>query len=314
MTPVTKSRRSFSAFTLVELLVVIGIIAVLIAVLLPALRKATMAARSVHCLSNIRQISTAAVMWANDHNGYMPAGGGFGAYRWDPLTKSIQTALGTDTSPERKDNVADWIAWNRRKDAFTGFAASVSDFNITYSALAPYLGAKRRDHKNDDEANTMDPKLDAVFRCPEDNVQQRNSFADNSHGFYRYSYAMNSMYCSSTKLPAKRADGVFSGKYSSIRRPSEKVLFICEDEKTISSGAFKPDATAFKAGTFCDVVADRHQGRKSKATDLHFNTFSGNDDAKGNVGFCDGHAEFFSRKNAISARYSGNPVPDPAGF
>src|SRR5689334_25019309 len=77
MTPVTKSRRSSAAFTLVELLVVIGIIAVLIAVLLPALRKATMAARSVQCLSNIRQISTASVMWANDHSGYMPAGASF---------------------------------------------------------------------------------------------------------------------------------------------------------------------------------------------------------------------------------------------
>ena len=313
MTSVTKSRRSHVAFTLVELLVVIGIIALLISVLLPALRKATMAARSVQCLSNLRQISTASIMWANDHNGFMPAGAGFAAYRWDPLTKSIQTALGTDTSPERKDNVADWIAWNRRKDAFTGVSASVSDFNITYSALAPYLGAKRLDHKSDDEANTIDPRLDAVFRCPEDNVQQRNSFADSSHGFYRYSYTMNTMYAWVSK-PAKRSDGVFSGKYSSIRKPSEKVLFVCEDEKTISSGAFKPDATAFKAGSFCDVVADRHQGRKSKATDLHFNASSGNDDAKGNVGFCDGHAEFFSRKNAISARYSGNPVADPNPF
>ena len=88
----------------------------------------------------------------------------------------------------------------------------------------------------------MNPKLDAVFRCPEDNVQQRNSFADNSHGYYRYSYAMNNMYCSSTKLPSQRADGVFTGKFGSIRRPSEKVLFICEDEKTLDDGAFSPKA------------------------------------------------------------------------
>jgi prepilin-type N-terminal cleavage/methylation domain-containing protein/prepilin-type processing-associated H-X9-DG protein len=313
MTRVAKSRRS-RAFTLVELLVVIGIIAVLIGVLLPALRKASMAARAVNCLSNIRQISTASVMWANDHNGYMPAGGGFGAYRWDPFSKSIQTALGTDTSPERKDNVADWIAWNRRKDAFTGATASVSDFNITYSALAPYLGAKRRDHKNDDEANTMNPTLDAVFRCPEDNVQQRNSYADNSHGYYRYSYAMNNMYSSSTKLPAARFDGMFTGKYNSIRKPSEKVLFVCEDEKTLDDGAFAPNATAFKNGTTCDLVASRHEIRKRKGSDLHYNPNQGNEDAKGNVGFCDGHAEFFSRKDAIRAKYSGNPVPDPVGF
>src|SRR5438105_4726172 len=60
-------RREKRGFTLVELLVVIGIIAVLIGVLLPALRRAQMAARSVNCLSNIRQLSNATVMWANDH-------------------------------------------------------------------------------------------------------------------------------------------------------------------------------------------------------------------------------------------------------
>ena len=65
-------RAAHGGFTLVELLVVIGIIAILIAVLLPAVSRARGLAQSMACLNNLRQLQTCWLMYANDHNGTLP--------------------------------------------------------------------------------------------------------------------------------------------------------------------------------------------------------------------------------------------------
>ena len=71
-----------SAFTLVELLVVIAVVTMLIALLLPAIKDAKESARRVQCLSNQRQIALAIFAYANDQKGIAPPIGPPWTYAW----------------------------------------------------------------------------------------------------------------------------------------------------------------------------------------------------------------------------------------
>jgi prepilin-type N-terminal cleavage/methylation domain-containing protein len=71
-----RERQVKQAFTLVELLVVIGIIALLISILLPSLSRARQQANLVSCLSNLRQIGQTLQLYTNDNKGFLPFGEG----------------------------------------------------------------------------------------------------------------------------------------------------------------------------------------------------------------------------------------------
>src|SRR5580692_6128012 len=123
-------------FTLVELLVVIGIIALLISVLLPALNKARKMAAALQCSSNVRQLAMATLMFAQEHHGRAPAcsDNSFAIYN-DPYKQNFSYRNNNGT-----DELQDWA-----------------------SALLPYFG----DRSLTDFQSAPTDKT-KVFQCPSD--------------------------------------------------------------------------------------------------------------------------------------------------
>jgi prepilin-type processing-associated H-X9-DG protein/prepilin-type N-terminal cleavage/methylation domain-containing protein len=137
--------RSGSGFTLVELLVVIGIIALLVSILLPALGRSREQAKRVVCLSNMRQMVIAANTYAGDSNGSYPI-----AYYWavDGNTAySYAWDLTTIKRPGEPNQVIAGLLWGstgtikiQQCPSFEGKANWLIDPYTGYNYNTSYIG------------------------------------------------------------------------------------------------------------------------------------------------------------------------------
>jgi prepilin-type N-terminal cleavage/methylation domain-containing protein/prepilin-type processing-associated H-X9-DG protein len=118
--PMSKKKR---AFTLIELLVVIAIIAILAAMLLPALGAAKFRAKVTQCTSDLRQWGIVANLYASDNKDYLPARmpdndpAGGGAYAWDispnlpEILKPYEMTVPMWFDPVRPFAFSDYVKW-----------------------------------------------------------------------------------------------------------------------------------------------------------------------------------------------------------
>ena len=281
-----------SGFTLVELLVVIGIIAVLVAILLPALNRARESANTVKCLSNIRQITQATMMYATANDGWLPASGAGGPFS--------MLALGGPTESKG----VDWIGI----DVFGNDALNKT---LDGSAIAPYLGTPNPLMVGAISTLTITPTEDklginpAIFRCPSDNTAAHTVIGGYSKP-YPYSYVMNEMLGTGLVkiLPVPQLEKDQAAfKLSQVRHGSDKVMFYEEDSGTIDDGNGQPafvrtdgsgnvESFGVLSATY---LSGRHSGVNRYASSAVVGGPVPDPGARGNVGFCDGSARTITR-------------------
>jgi prepilin-type N-terminal cleavage/methylation domain-containing protein len=144
MKPLSSSRPSQKAFTLIELLVVIAIIAILAAMLLPALAAAKDKAIRMQCLDNVHQLEVAINIYATDFKDRVPVMTGSANWAWDLPEGVAQIMLSSGLikksfyDPGTAPRFDDWLNWASTDPAPSSFwnSFAANGYHLIGYALA----------------------------------------------------------------------------------------------------------------------------------------------------------------------------------
>jgi prepilin-type processing-associated H-X9-DG protein len=277
----------------VELLVVIGIIALLISVLLPALNKARETAIRTKCLSNVRQMGIAIIAYCADNKGTFPS-----------------LACGKNGAFTNPSEILHWQLDNPTTGASTPSltleAGGVYDAAIATQGIGPYLGLK--------------PGNVNMLRCPSDPTYMNRKGFTGENQSYSFSYSVNWDCCGDKPINTTVVPGA-RNKITQVLDPSNKILVIEEDERTLDDANCSVVETQvyWGDGNRLSMRHDSVFGRRPDPMTITYPSstpWMPNANGKGNVSFVDGHAANVPRSFAhIAAHTCGNvsDMPFPPG-
>ena len=266
----TKTR----AFTLVELLVVIGIIAVLVSLLLPSLGRAREQARRTKCLNNMRQIGLAVQMYANANDGWLPA-----------------PAMAYARLQE------DFLHWQK--------PTATVPRNLKESALAPYIDVGSIDSPEDSVFRCPSDDGDRFFRAI-------NPAAYGNYPYsYSFNLLFQMWWYPIPWSPGVSERPNWKKKFTSCKNASDKILLIDEDERSVNDGLWTNQGTGRNPSPNRpwddpdpDLLSIRHdKSRRFSEEEAALKNPTGiqeisNKEGRGNVLFADMHGEFMTRMDA----------------